>query len=82
MGCLGCKTCRLAFPRVVVDVGMFGVPGRDDGPPSFRMVGVDGREDKMSSGENFHIRLVNHTSVRNQFQKTPLAAMAYSHWQP
>ena len=52
MGCFGCKAWRAALARVV-GVGMFGVPGRDEGPPSFRMVGVDGREDKTSSGINF-----------------------------
>ena len=52
MGCFGCKTWRAALPRAVVGVGMFGVPGRDEGPPSFRMVGVDGRDDRTSSGRN------------------------------
>ena len=53
MGCFGCKACRTTFPRVVVGVGMFGVPGRDGPPPTFLMIGVDGREDKISSEENF-----------------------------
>lgn len=53
MGCFGCNAWRAAFPRVVVGVEAFGVPGRDDEPPSFRIVGVDGRDDKASSGRNF-----------------------------
>lgn len=53
MGCFGCKACRAAFPRVV-GAERFGVSGRDDGPPpNLLIVGVDGREDKMSSEENF-----------------------------
>lgn len=40
------------FPRVV-GVEVLGVLGRDDEPPSLRMVGVDGREERISSGRNF-----------------------------
>lgn len=53
MGCFGCKAWRVGLPRAVVGVETPGVPGRDDGPPSLRMVGVDGRDDRTSSERNF-----------------------------
>ena len=57
MGCFGCKAWRAALPRVVVGVEAFGVPGREIGPPSLRTVGVDGLDNKTSSGRNFALGL-------------------------
>ena len=69
----------MALPRVIVGVERFGVPGRDDEPPSFRM-GVDGRDDKTSSGRN--LGLVNYTIALLVTPYSPLAVMVYSHSQP